>query len=147
MMCIISIRNCDDKDLRKELRNAAKYYSSYLFPKAKDLKITIKLNPYLSEKDDMDASCQREDEKIYTIEIESSISLEDKLKYLAHEFAHVKQYFTRQMIPHKSNENISIWEGNEYDDTKIPYEDTPWERDAKTYENLMYKSYLDYKNG
>ncbi len=148
-MIEIEIRKCADKKLKTLLLDASYYFISSLMPRKRNLEIEILINKKLLKEEGMSASCSPGDLYSHSlpyeffIEIEDSLSDREKLSVLAHEFAHVRQYSTGRLSYVKSNPNISIWDGAQYKDEDIAYEDMPWEIDAIATEEYLLLEYLN----
>lgn len=78
-----------------------------------------------------------ENEGEYVVEISCSLSLKDSLVTLFHELTHVRQF----MIGHLYYEQDKLaWRGSDYNSPE------PWEREAYSYEKIMYELYLSTLN-
>lgn len=151
-MINIRIYNCPDKKVRAKIRKAALYFIDQLMPKKRRLDIRIFIKKDLQKTEKMAGSCTAEDFHInkkhfeFTIHIDEGLNFKDTLSILAHELTHVKQYATGQLLYDTVNPEISLWEGKRYDDTKIPYEKQPWEKDAVKQEVALLKSLNKIEN-
>ena len=76
----------------------------------------------------------------FVIEIDRSLNKSDKLRTLAHEMVHVKQYCLGYL-----NESMTRWRGQKVDNT-IDYEERPWEIEAEFYGLNLYESFMANKN-
>ena len=77
-----------------------------------------------------------------------TISREDKLKTLAHELTHAKQYLTGKLkcdtdITEESKMWKSVWEGKTYRYKPENEPKKPWEVEAVKFENEIYCKYLE----
>lgn len=146
-MINVRIYNCPDKTMRARIRQAALFYIEQLMPKKRRLDIRIFIKKDLLSKEKMSGSCTADDFSVskrhfdFTIHIEESLNLKDKLSILAHEMTHVKQYATGQLLYDARKPEISIWEGKRYDDTKIEYDKQPWEKDAVKQEVALLEEF------
>lgn len=151
-MINIRIYNCPDKVMRGRIRKAALFYIAQLMPRKRRLYIRIFIIKDLLKNDRMSGSCTAEDFGVnkkhydFTIHIEQSLNLEDTLSVLAHELTHVKQYATGQLLYDLKKPEISIWEGIQYDDDKIVYDEHPWEKDAVFYEEKLLAELKEIEN-
>lgn len=59
---------------------------------------------------------------------------------LSHEFAHIQQYESGQLIPLNIDKGIYIWEGDTIDYSVIDYKDRNFEKDAFIKEKLIQSS-------
>lgn len=62
---------------------------------------------------------------------------------LCHELWHLKQYQEGRLIITQDHKKV-IWEGKEYDNTK-EYDNRPWENEAFSKQNKLWKEYKDSK--
>ena len=72
----------------------------------------------------------------FIIEINRHLHTEDKLKTLAHEMVHVKQYSLGYL-----NESMTRWRGKKVSQN-ITYENKPWEIEAELYGLNLYESFV-----
>ena len=76
----------------------------------------------------------------FVIEVNRFLTTEEKLKTLAHEMVHVKQYSLGYL-----NESMSSWRGKKIDRFSIDYEELPWEIEAESYGLNLYESFMHNK--
>lgn len=62
---------------------------------------------------------------------------------LCHELWHLKQYQEGRLVVSQDHKKV-VWEGKEYDNTK-EYDTRPWENEAFSKQNKLWKSYKDSK--
>ena len=74
----------------------------------------------------------------FNIEINGTISSEDKIRTLAHEMVHIKQYAYDEL-----NGEMTMWRGKKVDADKIPYAQQPWEIEAWTKGDRLYRSFMN----
>lgn len=74
----------------------------------------------------------------FIIEINGSLDKEDKIRTLAHEMVHVKQYAYDEL-----NCEMTLWRGKKVDPDKIPYAQQPWEIEAWTKGDKLYRSFMN----
>lgn len=75
--------------------------------------------------------------RMFILEINGTQDDEEKVKTLAHEMVHVKQYCKKEL-----NEEMSKWRGQDVDADTIDYDDQPWEIEAETLGNQLYKDFI-----
>lgn len=75
--------------------------------------------------------------RMFTLEINGTQDDEEKIKTLAHEMVHVKQYCKKEL-----NEEMSKWRGQDVDADTIDYDDQPWEIEAEALGNQLYKDFI-----
>lgn len=67
-----------------------------------------------------------------------SVSREQKLKTLAHELVHAKQYLTRELISSESDEYAGRWKGKMVRENEYSHFLLPWEVEAEAAEQPIY---------
>jgi hypothetical protein len=72
----------------------------------------------------------------FIIEINRCLNIDDKLKTLAHEMVHVKQYSLGYL-----NESMTRWRGEKVSDY-LDYENKPWEVEAEFFGLNLYESFV-----
>ena len=72
----------------------------------------------------------------FIIEVNRYLNTDDKLKTLAHEMVHVKQYSLGYL-----NESMTRWRGKKVSQN-ITYENKPWEIEAELYGLNLYESFV-----
>ena len=72
----------------------------------------------------------------FIIEINHRLDKESKLKTLAHELVHVKQYSLGYL-----NESMTRWRGKKVS-TNLSYENKPWEIEAELFGLNLYESFI-----
>jgi len=73
----------------------------------------------------------------FTIEINRNDTPEEKLKTIAHELVHAKQYAKNEL-----NEEMNIWLGQKVDSETMKYFEQPWEIEAESVGLNMYESFI-----
>ena len=73
-------------------------------------------------------------EKLYFMQLDSSIDIEQLIQTIAHEMVHIKQ-FVKGQISYKGRS--MYWLGNRVVKSKINYYDHPWEIDAWSKEKVL----------
>jgi hypothetical protein len=72
--------------------------------------------------------------KLYFMQLDSSIAMEQLIQTIAHEMVHIKQ-FVKGQISYKGRS--MYWLGNRVVKSKINYYDHPWEIDAWSKEKVL----------
>ncbi len=73
----------------------------------------------------------------FIIEINRALSTEDKLKTLAHEMVHIKQFSCGYL-----NESMTRWRGEKVNAYSFVYDELPWEIEAESYGLNLYESFI-----
>ncbi len=73
----------------------------------------------------------------FVVEINRSLPTEDKLKTLAHEMVHIKQFSCGYL-----NESMTKWRGKKVDVYSFDYDELPWEIEAESYGLNLYESFV-----
>ena len=100
-----------------------------------------------SQEDDSYGCCfgdQREvSVHIATQSAGKSVSKEQKLKTIAHELVHAKQYLTRKLVSCEEEEYAGKWKGELVGISEYSHFLLPWEIEAEEAEQPMYDSWLE----
>ena len=72
----------------------------------------------------------------FTIEMDGKQDSEEKLRTLAHEMVHIKQYCKKEL-----NEEMTKWKGQSVDSDNMDYDDQPWEIEAHTLGDKLYEEF------
>ena len=72
----------------------------------------------------------------FTIEMDGKQDNEEKLRTLAHEMVHIKQYCKKEL-----NEEMTKWKGQSVDSDNMDYDDQPWEIEAHTLGDKLYEEF------
>jgi hypothetical protein len=122
--------------------SAINYYADILFTPTKKLQLEITVQ---YKKLDVYGSMYIVDYNLkgkpssFMIEVDRSLNKEEKLKTLAHEMVHIKQYSLGYL-----NESMTRWRGEKILNNNIKYEDRPWEIEAEFYGLNLYESFMVY---
>jgi hypothetical protein len=77
----------------------------------------------------------------FTLYIDKTLSEEEKIRTIAHEICHVKQYLYGEL-----NEEMTLWLGNKVsEDDYEKYDDRPWEKEAYEMETMLYEQWRTIK--
>ena len=76
-----------------------------------------------------------------------TVSREDKLKTIAHELTHAKQYLTGKMkcVSEEDGDEewVTHWKKRKYKYRPDKERNQPWEKEAVKYENLIYEHWIN----
>ena len=88
--------------------------------------------------------------KIFSIELRSNLSFDSTIKYLSHEFVHLRQYATNELYYYQGKK-IARWKGEifpiHHDNFKtatVDYLLSPWEIEARGYEEALFLMFFVY---
>ena len=114
----------------------------------KDLHLEIS---YVPEKNSLYASCatleQNKDPRTFEIEIYRKLGLYEKIRIIAHELVHIKQYANNELVTKSAKVKYPfIWKSKKYDNS-LDYWDRPWEIEAHGYEKGLIIQFItqEYK--
>ena len=112
-----------------------------LFPNSSK---TITIDVHVVEDDEIKGALALVDElddDEYVILLSKEALQDDVTLYktICHECVHIKQYFNKEL--QHINYKRSIFNNKEYDSSIIPYLDLPWEIEAYTMEEEIYKCF------
>jgi hypothetical protein len=128
--------------LKKQYRQALEYYASVLFTPQMKKHIEVRVS-FRKLTNDYHGHVFVDDYNVlgmprsFIIEVNKNDTNEEILKTLAHEMIHVKQYARSEL-----NEEMSVWRGRKVNSDAIPYDEQPWEQEAKQREQELCDSFL-----
>ena len=79
--------------------------------------------------------------RAFTVEIDSSLGLEEVGLTLCHEFVHVKQFAKGELKDLFKGGYKQMWKGKDYSNT--PYSHQPWERQAYRMQDKLWEEYKE----
>ena len=107
-------------------------------PRHRKLSITVHFIKDLRKKEGIHGDVLDEDDREYTIRVDSSQARIELISTILHEMVHVYQYATRKMT--QPSGNIIVYDKTEYP-WDMPYKDKPWELEAHTLERDLYAKF------
>ena len=131
------------------IRNAASYFMQELLPTRKANNTFLQVR-FLKMTPDFNGFCQiHEDEendynpKMFTIDMNGKLSIEDMIETLAHEMVHMRQFRNKELGYREKHTNFN---GTAYS-INMPYKKQPWEKEAYKLEKTLSKKFFkDYYN-
>lgn len=94
------------------------------------------------DEEGIDGYCLQESKDDYIIELASHLKGEDLFRAVIHEMVHVRQYIDGKLEQiHKDGKGPRMYWEN-LDMTDILYEERPWEREAQSLEDRLFKKFL-----
>jgi hypothetical protein len=76
--------------------------------------------------------------RYFIIEIKKELDENERIRTVAHEMVHVRQYALLQL-----NAEMNMWHGKKVNADKIPYMDQPWEIEAHDVGDFLYEEYIN----
>jgi hypothetical protein len=120
------------------LRDASYFFISELMPRVRSLEIDIVYRGIIEE--GVWGYCFQNSKRSYEIQLALSLdSKETRLKTLAHELVHVKQYYCGE-LKNFTFESV-FWKGVEFHGDSHSNE-SPWEEEALQLEEELYRKLL-----
>lgn len=146
-MIEVEIINCRSKSKVDAYQRAVRYFAHALMPKIKTMHIDICIENNL----DADAFCTQIEPKYFIIEISRRLPFSEKIKSIAHEMVHCKQFYSKS-LQYKNNK--IFWNGKAYalnamkrkdltQDDYDTYLSSPWEVEAYHLENELYSKFIN----
>lgn len=133
-MINVTLEGIKNDEASEEILEASFFFIRELLPKCRKLEVNVFFDPIGA----YDAFVERLDDRHYEIYVNPRRKKTRQLISLAHEFVHIKQYVLNEM---SDDDNGIIWKGMLYEQDKI-YEVIPWEDEAYTREEELYRSWL-----
>lgn len=132
---------------QKKLAAAALGFAkTELMPKIRTLDIVLKIRSFTEDEGNFVGWCMYDDDgktkhREFTVEVSSKLAIEEFLQTIMHEMVHVKQYANGEIIErYKGGEMIMLWDN--VDHTKTSYSKSPWEKEAYSLQNKLYKKFM-----
>ena len=123
---------------RKLAYEVAEFVKSQIFPKTQGVMLEIHLVSKLSEKESVMGDCLDEDDREYTVRVDSSLDKETFINVLCHELVHVKQYAKNEM--RQITGNIIKWHKLRFKND-LNYDNRPWEIEAFSLEDTLAEKF------
>ena len=126
------------KAIREESELAIWFAKEQLMPRYRKIDITVKFVRNLRAKEGIHGDVLDEDDREYTIRVDSSQARKEIIATILHEMVHVYQYATRKMT--QPSGDIIVYDKTEYP-WDMAYKDKPWEIEAHTLERDLYAKF------
>ena len=141
----IKVIGCKDNSLKRQLYKAARFYGSMLLSSRMlpNIDIEIVMRTTITDLGNCEVTYYNDWYKArqFEIQLRRHRSLKTTLMTLAHEMVHVKQFAKGEL-----NIRGTKWCGEPIDDSVIPYEELPWEEEARLLEQFLYDTYRNLTN-
>lgn len=128
--------------LNSNQRSAIQYFADKLISKQMQRHISIRvyLTRYAANfgETHIVGYNEKDQPREFTLEIRSKLCEKEKLRTIAHEIVHVKQYLYKEL-----NEQMTLWKGQKVDSDAIPYFKQPWEIEAHELGDKLYEEYME----
>lgn len=79
----------------------------------------------------------------FEIALDPLLSKKDLFHTIFHEMTHLKQYATGQLKEYVKMAGTVTFDGRQYKDNREQSITSPWEKEARFMEKVLYKEYLD----
>jgi len=137
-----------DKALRKELREACRFFSESLINSKlrKNIQVDVRLVPNLMKEEKAYGWCNWVENnlkpRIFEIEADAGLSRVRLIRTLAHEMVHVKQFALGELKDYIHKD--THWCGRRVD-PRTPYRKKPWEEEAFRLQNELCSAWFKLK--
>lgn len=127
--------------INSNVKSAMKYFADFLISKQLQRYVTIKVKFVSNTENYGEVEITDYNLKGYprdfTLYIDKNISEKEKIRTIAHELVHVKQYLYCEL-----NEQMTLWKGKKVSEEKYRnYFDRPWEKEAYEIGDKLYGYY------
>jgi Zn-dependent peptidase ImmA (M78 family) len=127
--------------INPKIKSALKYFADNLISKQLQRFISVKI-VFISNADNYGeveiTDYNTKGPRDFTLFIDKNLPEEEKIRTIAHELVHVKQYVYNEL-----NEQMTMWRGKKVsEDDYLNYNDRPWEREAYKMEKKLYGDYI-----
>ena len=126
------------KAIKEDVESALWFAKNELMPRHRKLSITVHFIKDLRKKEGVHGDVLDEDDREYTIRVDSSQARKELISTILHEMVHVYQYATNKMT--QPTGDIIVYEKTEYA-WDMPYDDKPWELEAHNLERDLYAKF------
>lgn len=139
---IIEFQKKCPKHRRKEIIKALWFAKDHLMPRVrKPIFINIRPIRNLAEKAGVYGDCMDEDDREFTIRIDTALPIEDMVSTLLHEMVHVQQYLSGRLKYKSFNTVVFEKAVYVYD---MDYDSRPWEVEAWQKEQQLKDMYYGH---
>jgi hypothetical protein len=131
--------------INSNVRSAIQYFADNLISKQLQKHISIKIT-FVSNADnygevEITDYNTKGSPRDFTLFIDKNIPEEEKIRTIAHEIVHVKQYLYNEL-----NEQMTLWRGKKVsEDDYKNYFDRPWEKEAYELGDELYETYNSFR--
>lgn len=130
----------NNPELKEEIITASTFFINSLLPRKRKYDITVTAVNDLIDKEETFGECWSWSPNVYCIRFDKNQTQENRIKTLAHEFVHLKQFAFGEL---KFLTQFNIWQDKIfYHEAK--YNLVPWEREASKMENVLYDRYIKF---
>ena len=126
------------KQIRDEVEQAAWFVKNELMPRRRKVCVNIEFVKNLREKEGIHGDVLDEDDREYTIRVDSTQDRKDIISTIIHEMVHVYQYVTGKMVQRWAHEVVFDKEIYPWD---MEYDYRPWEIEAHLLENRLVSNF------
>lgn len=139
----IRTRGIPNSITRSLCKESVKYYANELLGSrlAKNVSFTIIFEDLPTI---VNAFCQREDDnhkfRSFIVVLNKKMNKKTTLIALAHEMVHIKQFARGELRDYLRNNNVK-WRGKVLCLDKVKYRSSPWEKEARKKDKLLYEKF------
>ena len=126
------------KAIKEDVESALWFAKNELMPRHRKLSITVRFVKDLRKKEGIHGDVLDEDDREYTIRIDTNQARKELISTVLHEMVHVYQYATNKMT--QPTGDIIVYEKTEYP-WDMAYDDKPWEIEAHNLERDLYEKF------
>ena len=126
------------KAIQEEVESALWFAKNELMPRHRKLSVTVHFVKNLRKEEGVHGDVLDEDDREYTIRIDTSQARKELISTVLHEMVHVYQYATNKMT--QPTGDIIVYEKIEYP-WDMAYDDKPWEIEAHNLERDLYEKF------
>jgi len=138
----IKVTGCKDNALKRHLYKAVRFYGNILMSPQMlpHIDIEIVMRTTITDLGSCEVTFYNDWYKARQFEIilRRHRSFKTTLTTLAHEMIHVKQFAKGEL-----NVMQTKWHKQPVDSNVVPYEELPWEEEARLMEKFLYDAYID----
>ena len=138
---IIEFKGHAKKAIKDEVELAAWFVKDELMPRHRKIYVTIHFMKNLRKNEGIHGDCLDEEDREYTIRVDSTQARKEIISTIIHEMVHVYQYVTGKMKQKWVHEVVFEKKVYPWD---MEYQERPWEIEAHTFEKDLYAKFYKY---
>jgi len=129
--------------LNSKLKSATQFFADKLISKQMQRHVSVRVSlknysNFFGETEIIDYN-ESDKPRHFVIRVRNKLSEKEKLRTIAHEMVHVKQFLYNEL-----NEEMSLWKGKPTRLYKVPYDSQPWEKEAWSLGDKLFEEYYEY---
>jgi hypothetical protein len=128
-------------NINSNIKSAIQYFADNLISKQLQRHVSIRVT-FVTNTDnfgevEITDYNSKEQPRVFILYIDKTLPEEEKIRTIAHELVHVKQYLYNEL-----NEQMTLWRGRKVSEDDFEnYFDRPWEKEAYELGDILYGNF------